>query len=142
MQYKIPQNVRIEDKIVGPLTLKQLAIVGVGGGFTYALYTYLAKRYYIEVWLPAILPSTLLTLAFAFLKINGISFGPWLLYLIEFTINPHKRMFQMGAADHYTSLVAKTSEKVKNTEEVTPELNSNDRMKKIGEISKILDRQA
>lgn len=37
MQYKIPQNVRIEDKIVGPLTLKQLAIVGVTireGGFS------------------------------------------------------------------------------------------------------------
>lgn len=31
MQYKIPQNVQIEDKIVGPLTLKQLIICGVGG---------------------------------------------------------------------------------------------------------------
>lgn len=29
MQYKIPQNVQLEDKIVGPLTLKQLIIVGI-----------------------------------------------------------------------------------------------------------------
>ncbi len=140
MQYKIPQNVQIEDKIVGPLTLKQLAIVGVGGGFTYALYTYLAKRYYIEVWLPAILPSTLLTLAIAFLKINGISFGPWVLYAIEFIANPRKRIFQMGAADHYASQFAKPTETVK-TETVEPTLNTHDRIQKIGEISKILDQQ-
>lgn len=29
MQYKIPQNVQIEDKIVGPLTMKQLIICGI-----------------------------------------------------------------------------------------------------------------
>ena len=49
MQYKIPQNVRIEDKIVGPLTLKQLIILGVGGGITYAIYVALARVYYVEV---------------------------------------------------------------------------------------------
>ena len=35
MQYKIPQNVQIEDKIVGPLTLKQLGILGFGGATAY-----------------------------------------------------------------------------------------------------------
>ena len=77
MQYKIPQNVQIEDKIVGPLTLKQLIILGVGGGFTYAIYTILASKYYWEVWLiPTAVPG-LLTLAFTFIKINGIPFGKW-----------------------------------------------------------------
>ena len=34
---KIPQNVYIEDRIVGPLTLRQTLIMAIGGGFSYAL---------------------------------------------------------------------------------------------------------
>ena len=39
MQFKIPQDVQRADKIVGPLTLRELIIVGIGGGFTYAACT-------------------------------------------------------------------------------------------------------
>mgnify|MGYP003346360286 CR=1 FL=1 len=58
---KIPQNVYIEDRIVGPLTLKQVIIVTIGGGFSYALWAMLSKTYgaisipiQVMVWLPAL----------------------------------------------------------------------------------------
>lgn len=137
MQYKIPQNVRIADKIVGPLTLKQMVIVGIGGGFTYVIYNVLAKRYYIEVWLPAIIPPGLLTLALAFLKINGIEFGKWCLLMVEFFKNPRKRTFVMGSADnHHYRLFA---EKKKKAQTKTEDPEKESKRAKIREISKLVD---
>jgi hypothetical protein len=82
---KIPQNVYIEDHIVGPLTLKQVLIVGVGGGFSYVLYGMLTQAYgalalplTILVWSP-----TALAAVFAFVRINDISMFKLLLLTIE-----------------------------------------------------------
>ena len=44
MQYKVPQDVQREDTIIGPLTLKQLGILGVGGGIAYGIYISLGKN--------------------------------------------------------------------------------------------------
>lgn len=143
MQYKIPQNVQIEDKIVGPLTLKQLGILGFGGAITYAIYTVLAKNYFIEIWLPAIMPTTILTLCFTFVNINTVPFYRWIFLVVEYFKNPRKRSFHMGAADKYEATVfAKGQEKEENEKdkEQTPE-ERHDKLKKIGEISKLVDQQ-
>lgn len=72
---KIPQNVYIEDRIVGPLTLKQVIIVALGGGFSYAMFAMVSKTYgtlalpiEIIVWIPGIL-----SVIFAFVKVNDLS---------------------------------------------------------------------
>ncbi len=82
---KIPQNVYIEDRIVGPLTLKQVLIVGIGGGFSYVLYGMLTQAYgalalplTILVWSP-----TALAAIFAFVRINDISMFKLLLLTVE-----------------------------------------------------------
>jgi hypothetical protein len=141
MQYKIPQNVQIEDKIVGPLTLKQLIMLGVGGGLTYAIYTILASKYYIEVWLvPTVIPG-LITLAVTFLKISGIPFGKWCLLMVEYFVNPKKRSFVMGAADNYAATLFADKSKKVQTKEVNSDklLRDRERLQKIGEITKTLD---
>ena len=74
MQYKIPQNVGIEDKIVGPLTLRQLIIISVGVGISYVLFALLSKVYelnFLEYIIIAI--PMLLAVAFALIKINDNS---------------------------------------------------------------------
>jgi hypothetical protein len=82
---KIPQNVYIEDRIVGPLTLRQIVIVGIGGGFSYALWAMLNKAYggislplTVMVWLPAGVAA-----AFAFVKVNDLSLTKLCLLLLE-----------------------------------------------------------
>ena len=38
MQYRVPQFIEEEAKIVGPLTLKQSMIVGISGGLVFIMY--------------------------------------------------------------------------------------------------------
>src|SRR3989338_8849472 len=72
---KIPQNVYIEDRIVGPLTLKQIIIITLGAGFSYAMYSSLIKSFgslsiptTVIVWSPAFIAA-----AFALIRINDLS---------------------------------------------------------------------
>ena len=90
---KIPQNVYIEDRIVGPLTLRQVIVVALGGGFSYGLWAMLNKVYgglplpvMIAVWIPAVL-----SFAFAFVRINDLSLLRILLLLIEQMEKPKLR---------------------------------------------------
>jgi hypothetical protein len=55
MQYKVPQNVDIEDKVIGPLTLRQFIIILVGVGTTLVLYFMLAGFLSVVFWFLAML---------------------------------------------------------------------------------------
>lgn len=94
MQYKIPQNVGIEDRIVGPLTLKQLIILAIGFGLSYSLFVILNRVYelnvleYTVIAFPGIISAGL-----ALIKINDISLGKYILLFLEFSIKPKRRVW-------------------------------------------------
>lgn len=90
---KIPQNVYIEDRIVGPLTLKQVIICAIGGGFSYAMFASISKAYgtialpiQILVWIPAAV-----SVIFAFVRINDLSMMRLCLLLLERMNKPSTR---------------------------------------------------
>ncbi|MFT7184052.1 MAG: hypothetical protein ACI9QC_000378 [Oceanicoccus sp.] len=142
MQYKIPQNVRIEDKIVGPLTLKQLITAGIGGGITYAIYIVLARQYFVEIWLLPTAISGGLTLIFTFVKIRGLSFYKWILLMVEYFKNPKKRIFMMGAADFHDNLFKRpetNTKKAAEKEASSKAERDREQLKNIAEITKTLD---
>jgi len=92
---KIPQNVYIEDRIVGPLTLKQIIISMLGIGFSYAIWAsiqkvqgYVPLPVTIIVWIPG-----LLAVIFSFIKINDLSMTHLLLLLVERTQKPSTRIY-------------------------------------------------
>ncbi|MBU6491076.1 PrgI family protein [Patescibacteria group bacterium] len=70
MEYQVPQFIDVEDKIVGPLTLKQFIYLAGGGGLCVILF----------VSLPTLLallfsaPIAGLAFALAFYKVNGKPF--------------------------------------------------------------------
>lgn len=94
LQYKIPQNIGIEDKIVGPFSLRQLIIVAVGVGISYVLFAASSKLYelgileYIIIALPG-----LIALAVALIKVNDLTFTQYLLLALEFAIKPKRRLW-------------------------------------------------
>lgn len=92
---KIPQNVQIEDRIIGPVTLRQLIITIVGCGISYVLWSGLEKAFgtvsvvvTIIAWIPA-----LIFLAFAFVKIYDVSLLRMIILLIERGIKPQTRVW-------------------------------------------------
>lgn len=71
MQFQVPQFIEIEDKIFGPLTIKQFIYLAGGVGASIVLWLYIPYKI-ISVIL--ILPVVALALALAFYKTNGKSF--------------------------------------------------------------------
>lgn len=92
MQYKIPQNVGIEDKIFFFLTLKQLIICGVGASFCYILYV-MFKELGMLTWLLPSIVILLITAFIAFVQFNMMSFTRLTLRILELNMAPAKRMF-------------------------------------------------
>lgn len=67
MQFRVPQFIDIEDKIVGPLTLKQFAYILGAGGFSFLLWTFIPIKVVAVIF---IIPIGGLFLALAFIKVN------------------------------------------------------------------------
>src|SRR3990167_852646 len=70
MEYQVPQFIEVEDKIIGPLTLKQFIYVAGAGGLCVVFISYLP----IIVALLFSVPVVALAAALAFYKVNGKSF--------------------------------------------------------------------
>lgn len=66
-QYQVPQFIEVEDKIFGPLTLKQFIYMAGGAGLSLIFFTLLP----IIVALPLIGLALGTGAAFAFYKVNG-----------------------------------------------------------------------
>jgi hypothetical protein len=67
MQFQVPQFIDIEDRIIGPLTLKQFLYLGGGAGLAYLAYTYIG----IKVGFIFIALFILLGISLAFWKPNN-----------------------------------------------------------------------
>lgn len=70
MRYQVPQFIEVEDKIFGPLTLKQFLYLAGGGGLCLLFFTVLPL--YIAIVL--MLPVAAFAFALAFYKVNGRPF--------------------------------------------------------------------
>lgn len=68
MQFQVPQFIETEDRIIGPLTLKQFGFIAVGFGISLFLFYFLS----LLLWIALIVFINTITISFAFIKINGI----------------------------------------------------------------------
>jgi hypothetical protein len=75
MRYQVPQFIEIEDKIFGPLTVKQFLYVAGGAAFGFILWSLLPKAIAFIVALPVVLFFA----ALAFYKYNDRPF----IYTVE-----------------------------------------------------------
>jgi hypothetical protein len=84
MQFQVPQFIETEDKIVGPLTLKQFIYVAI----SFLISFFLLSR--LEFWLWIIIAAVLwgLSLSLAFYKPNGRPMINFILSAINYVWNP------------------------------------------------------
>lgn len=71
MRFQVPQFIEVEDKIFGPLTLKQFIYLAGGGGLSFLVYVFLDN---ITLAIVPIILIMAISAAFAFYKINSKPF--------------------------------------------------------------------
>jgi hypothetical protein len=72
MQFRVPQFIDVEDKVIGPFTLKQFGYIVGAGGFSFLIWTFIPIKFIAVLF---IIPVASLFLSLAFLKINNRPFG-------------------------------------------------------------------
>ncbi|MFZ2523597.1 MAG: PrgI family protein [Minisyncoccia bacterium] len=85
MRYQVPQFIEIEDKVIGPFTIKQFVYVVGGAGLSFIIYTFLPL--YIAFVLIAGVEA--LSLSLAFYKINNKPFIDFLESAFKFYTKPN-----------------------------------------------------
>ena len=83
MQFQIPQFIEVEDKVIGPFTIKQFIYLAGGAGIVFVLWK--ALPFFIAVIF--IIPVAALSLALAFYKVNDRSFIIFLESVFKYMIS-------------------------------------------------------
>jgi len=92
MQFKVPQNIDMADKIIGSLTMTQFLYVLVGGMTDYILLQSVFPTQPILFFVLAI-PIALLTFLMAFIKINDIPFPKFMQAALLYMASPKQRVW-------------------------------------------------
>jgi hypothetical protein len=139
MQFKVPQNVQMEDKIVGSLTLKQMIILGAGGGVSYVVYIALARTYYWEVWIAPLIVVMAITCLFAFGKFYNLTFSRFILLWLQHLLIPRQRIWIKKSGDvEMQEILTKISTEVDSKAKKKSE-RAAETIKKLKNISTVLD---
>lgn len=93
MQFRVPQNIDLEDKVIGPMTLKQFVYVLAGGMLDYVCFLIFDTTLFILL----ALPITLFFLAMAFAKVQDQPFPKFLQNFIIFLFIPKQRVWNKKA---------------------------------------------
>ncbi len=68
MRFQVPQFIEVEDKIFGPLTLKQFIYLAGGGGLSFVIYVFINN---LLISILPIIAVLALSAALAFYKVNN-----------------------------------------------------------------------
>ena len=133
-QYKVIQDIEAEDKLLGPLTLKQFiyaAVTIVTGFIAYKLAYALHSPYVIIIFLPIIIFFGLLAIPFGIEQPNEV----WLLAKFRFFLKPQIRKWdQDGIGSLVTVSVPKKVDK-----KLTKDFTSSEAKSRLESLAKILD---
>lgn len=105
MQFKVPQFIDIEDKVVGPLTVRQFAYLAGGAGFVYLSI----RLFPFFIGLPLAGAFAALALALAFIKYNEKPFIHTLEAFIRFYLR--SRLYLWHKQPHQKVEPVKENEK-------------------------------
>jgi len=92
-QFQVPQFITIEDKVIGPFTIKQFLYIAAGIGLILAAYSFLQTFLFFLV---AILAGTLAG-SLAFLKVNEQPFPLLLKNAILYLMRPRLYLWRQEA---------------------------------------------
>ncbi|TSC65785.1 MAG: Uncharacterized protein G01um101477_336 [Candidatus Doudnabacteria bacterium Gr01-1014_77] len=115
MQFPVPQFIDVEDKIIGPFTLKQFGIIFIAGLIDVALF----RIFKVGVILFLIgLPVTLVGLVMAFGQFNGKKLYDSIPLALKFLSEPKQLVFHKAARMDNLDIKTITVEQVRASQGV------------------------
>ncbi len=90
MRFTIPQFIEHEAKIIGPLTFKQFVFVGIAAAICFVLYFSVS----FEIFILGCIVLGGISIAFAFLKIEGIPLPQVFANFLKFSFTPKKYLWE------------------------------------------------
>jgi len=108
-QYKIPQNIDVEDKILGPFTLKQFLYMMVGGISIYILFNIFAATNFV-LFLVISVPIAIATLMLVFVKVNERPFVDFFFYFLAYLQDPKEKKWIKSTKIKEFKITAKVSQ--------------------------------
>ncbi|MBD3282517.1 MAG: hypothetical protein GF387_02835 [Candidatus Portnoybacteria bacterium] len=84
MQFQVPQYTDIEDKVIGPLTIKQFMYLLVAGIIIFIFY----KLFNFAIFIILSIPIALIAITFAFVKIHDQPFSVIVINFFSFLKKP------------------------------------------------------
>jgi len=126
MHFQVPQFIETEDKIIGPLTIKQFLYVAACGFTSFLLF------FVLEFWLWVIFAILLMSVgtAFAFAKVNGRNLSYFAKSALAYFWSPKVYTFAVKrAAPALQEPAAKTYQKARPLAQIA----STSQMKDLGE---------
>lgn len=133
LQYNIPQFVDSEDKVVGPVTIRQFAYLAIGVVVIGFLWVFKPN---IPVFLVFSVPIALVCFALAFVKINGQTFMTFITNVLIYILKPSLFMWSRDINPGNASVIKVTVQK----RSIRPKKNSNEyNQSRVDEIAWTLD---
>ncbi len=129
-QFTVPQFIDVENKIIGPLTVRQFLIIlsaAIIAGIAYRLFDF-------SLFLTITIILGIIAITFSFVKINGRPFHFFILNILQTFRRPHTRIWNKVPAPEQE---IKTESISKNNDQPAPkELYQKSRL---SELSLIVD---
>ncbi len=94
-QFTVPQFIDVEDKILGPLTVRQFVILLIMGGIDFLLF----KLADFTLFLAAGIPIFAFSVTLAFVRINGQPFHYYMLNLLQYSRRPKLKIWDKTLID-------------------------------------------
>lgn len=136
LQFKVPQNIKMPDQIIGPLTLEQFLYLLFAGGISYIVYIYVG---YNNLFWAIIIPAWCLALAFAFVPVNEQPFSKFFANLITFIIKPKILMWRQLPPDVFD--VSPIATKAASDEEKEEIMHPEEVKSQLQQLSMVLDNR-
>ncbi len=141
---KVPQNVYVEDHVIGPLTLRQIILMIIGGGTSYMIFMGFQKTYgkvplpiTAACWVPFLIAT-----AFAIVKVNDLSLFRIVLLSVERSYKSPNRVWvpRKGLSIHIRTSVALKEDEEEERKRKNKKVPTEDTQTQISRLSSIVDK--
>lgn len=127
-QFKVPQNIDMEDRIIGKFTLKQFGFLAVGGTIAYIALMKLPEPLNLVVGITL----GVFSFALAVIKVQDRPLPEFLISLLFFTIKPRERSWKK---DNQNSVLIQKDRTVKKEDQkVNKKVYSKEELSQVAEV--------